>query len=790
MKFLKKALRVLLILIVAIGIGLWLFTNSLKPDYNGTLSLNNLKNTVEVYYDDYGIPHIYAENELDAQRALGYVHAQDRLWQMELIRRIAAGRLSEVFGEQMIKNDMFFSSLGIEEAAATTIKNLDKDGEVYQLTTAYLDGINQYIENGPKPLEFYLVGLEKEKYTLKDVYNVIGYMSFSFAHAHKTDPVLTEVKEKLGSTYLKELGIDIDSTSTVIRSEVKSADFSVVAKEVAAVFEKLPIPSFIGSNSWVIGPEKTKNGKVIFANDPHIGFSQPAIWYQAHMVTPDYEMYGYHLALTPFPLLGHNRQYAYGLTMFPVDDLDFYYEDELSSDPQKYQTPEGVKPYEIQKKRINVKGQEPVAYDLRVSDHGPIVNDVFDQVKNERSVSMDWIYTKFENKMLHVAYTMSHANSLQTFQKAPETIHAPGLNVMYGDADGNIAWYASAKIRRYKDGVNSKLILSAKDSDTISYLNFDKNPKAINPSWHYVYSANNQPDSINGIFYPGYYQPDDRAKRIEQLLEGKSDFTKNDVMSMINDVTSSTTPTLMREVFNAIDSSDLTKQEKEAVDMLQKWDGTYAIDQVAPTIYSRFLYEFLQNTYRDEMGETFFTFLNTSQQKKVVRQQMMRDSSVWWDNVETKNTVEDKKAIVTKSIKNSVAFLNQQLGRDIQAWTWNKVHTLEHPHPMGQVEALRNYFNVGPFEVNGGKEVINNLAFKLDSTGFYKVNSGPSTRRVIDFSDVENSMSISPTGQSGNLLSDYYKDQAKKYVDGDFVRMEMNKKRIQQSKNKLVFKME
>ena len=789
MRILKKILRILAVLAILVALSSWFITRSLRPDYNGTLNLTNLENEVEVYFDDYGIPHIYAQNEHDARRALGYVHAQDRLWQMELIRRIAAGRLSELFGDKMLRNDKFFSSLGIEEAAEKTIQNLDTTSEAYTLAMAYLDGVNQFIKEGPTPVEYYLIGLEKEAFTLKDVYNVIGYMGFSFAIAHKTEPVLTEIKEKLGAAYLAELGVEIDSTTTLIRNEKNPIFESRLAQAVNEIYENLPVPPFIGSNSWVLGPEKTKNGKVIFANDPHIAFSQPAVWYQSHIVTPDYEIYGYNLALTPFPLLGHNRDYAYGLTMFANDDLDFYFEEDANAEGTQYKTPEGPKDYETLKKSIKVKDGETVTYDLRVSRHGPIVNDVIEQINDDRPIAMDWVYTNYQNKMLEVSYQMSHAKSLSEFRMAASMIHAPGLNVMYGDAQDNIAWFASGRLHKFKPGINSKLILNGNsDDDQKVYLDFDENPQAINPSWNYVYSANNQPDSIAGILYPGYYQPEDRAKRIVNILEAKDDFTKEDIMTMINDVTSSMTPVMVDRAFAELPVDGLTDTEKQALDYLQAWDGNYNVESVAPTIYNRFLYEWLENTYKDEMGDTFFTYLNTSQQKKVAANQMARTVSVWWDDVSTPNKVESKQDIVLNSLREALEFLSAQLGDDLSAWTWNRVHTIEHPHPMGQVQSLRSYFNVGPFEINGGKEVINNLSFNLDSTGYYKVRSGPSTRRVIDFSNIEASMSISPTGQSGNPLSNHYRDQAQKYVDGDFVPMLMNKERITQSQNKLTLK--
>jgi penicillin amidase len=785
---LKKTLIILAVILVLLLLSGFIFTNSLKPTYNGKLSLTSLKNEVEVYYDAYGVPHIYAQNEIDARRTLGYVHAQDRLWQMELIRRIAAGRLSEMFGEKLIKTDKFFSGLGIEEASEETIQQLDKNSEAYQLAISYLDGINQYIKNGSTPIEFYLLGIEKEAYTLKDMYNVFGYMSFSFAIAHKTDPLLTEIKEKLGIEYLKELNIPINENTAIIKNEKNPVLESRFAEAVNEIFEQLPISPFIGSNSWVIGADKTKNGKVIFANDPHIGFAQPSVWYESHIKTPDYEIYGYNLALTPFPLLGHNRKYAYGLTMFENDDVDFYFEENNPENDKEYKTLTGFEPYNIIKKEIQVKDAKSISYDIKVSQHGPVMNDIIEHINDERPMAMDWIYTKFPNEMLDASYTMSHAGSLNEFRHGASMIHAPGLNVMYGDADDNIAWFASAKLYKFKNDINSKLILNGKGKDDQKeYLEFSENPQAINPSWNYVYSANNQPDSISGILYPGYYLPEDRAKRIVNLLEAKNDFSKEDVMQMINDVTSQVTPLVVQEVLESITMIQFSDNEKLAMYILQNWDGNYNSESIAPTIYNRFLYEFLVNTYKDEMGRAFDQFINTPVQKKNVAVQMAKTSSVWWDDVNTPSIKEIRQDILARSIKNAISFLETQLGNDLENWTWNKVHTVEYKHSIGEVPYLRKYFNVGPFEVKGGNEVINNQLFKLDSTGYYKVHSGPSTRRVIDFSDIEKSVSILPTGQSGNPLSDHYKDQAEKYNKGEFVPMLLNHNEIKKSNNKVIF---
>ncbi len=790
MKRFKKILKVILIIVILLVAGIWLYTRTLHPTYDGELELAHLNDEVTVYFDDYGVPHINAKNQTDAYRALGYVHAQDRLWQMELIRRIAPGRLSEVLGEKLVEVDMFFSGLGITEDANKAIAKLDKNDKPYQYTKAYLDGINQFIENGPTPVEFLLLGVKKEKYTIEDVYNVFGYMSFSFAMAQKTDPLLTEIKEKLGVEYLKELDIPIYEDTAILKNEKNPELKAATAKALSKIYENLPVSPFIGSNSWVIGADKTKNGKVIFANDPHIGFSQPSVWYQSHIKTPDYEMYGYNLALTPFALLGHNRNYAYGLTMFENDDIDFYFEENNPENENEYKTPTGYQKYELLRKTIKIKDKPDTTFQVKVSQHGPIMNDLLNEVRSERPVAMQWIYTKLDNRILDVAYQMSHAGSLDDFKVGASLLHAPGLNIMYGDANNNIAWFASGKLYKYRDSLNTKLILNGADGkdEILEYLDFEQNPQAINPNWNYVYSANNQPDSIAGILYPGYYLPEDRGYRIEQLLEEKNDWTSEDVQKMIFDVTS---PIVVKNIENmvaSLDTNDFSENEQKALETLNEWNGEYAKEKNAPTIYTRFLYEFLKSTYKDEMGDAFPEFLSTHLMKKVIAVQLARGESVWWDDVTT-DQKETKKEIIQTSFKNTVAFLEKQLGANVVDWSWNKVASVEHGHALAAGgEMLRNTFNVGPFNMDGGNEVINNQLFKLDSTGYYKVHAGPSTRRVIDFSNVENSMSILPTGQSGNVFSDHYDDQAQKYLNGEFVKMLLNKEEIEKSKNVLIFR--
>ena len=792
MKLIKKIGIFLALLMVLICVAAWLYAKSLHPTYAGEINIENTSENVTIYFDDLGVPHINAKNQKDAYVALGYVHAQDRLWQMELIRRIAAGRLAEVFGEELIKTDKLFSGLGIEEASAKTIANLDKNTPAYTMAMAYLDGINQYIENGTTPIEFSLVGLAQEKYTLKDMYNVFGYMAFSFAIAHKTDPMLNEVKEKLGSAYFNELIGAENQNLTLIKNEKNAEITGAFSQAMQQLTEVLPIAPFIGSNSWVIGADKTKNGKVIFANDPHIGYSQPSVWYQAHIKTPDYEMYGFHLALMPFPLLGHNKEYAYGLTMFENDDVDFYIEQNNPINSKQYVYKEAYQDYQFIEKRLKVKDAPDSVYTIKVTKHGPLMNGIIAHLEDTRPIAMQWIYTKLDNKILDVAYEISHAKNLSEFRSGASKLHAPGLNMMYGDAKNNIAWFASGRLYKHNRDLYTKTFLdgASGEDEITSYIDFNNNPQAINPTSNYVYSANNQPDSIAGMLYPGYYLSQDRAKRIVDLVAPKNNWTQKDVAEMLLDNTSPTAPKVVQSFMQSLDKSNLSPSELKVVDILKEWKGNYDLEEIGPVVYNRFVYEFQKNTFADELGKGFNQFANTPFIEKVLPVQAAKIRSVWWDNVTTKDTQETKQDIVTTSFKNAYTFIEDQLGSNVEDWKWKRVISVEHKHAIGEVAALRSFFNVGPFVTAGGDQVLNNQIYDLDSTGYYKVKAGPSTRRIVDFSDVENSLAIIPTGQSGRVFSEHYKDQAEKYLKGDFVKMKLNTSEIRQSEHVLILKAE
>lgn len=791
MKLLRKTILILLSLIIIVITVIYIYLQSLKPQYSGELKLSGLKQEAEVFFDTYGIPHIYAKNEEDAFFALGYVHAQDRLFQMEMLRRVGSGRLAEILGKELLDIDRFFRTLGIAEHAKESEKLfMNGSSEPYQkLALAYLDGINQYLEKGKTPLEFALIGIPKEKFTPLDLYLISGYMSYSFSLTLRTEPLVTRIRQKFGEKHLKDLVPGWSSETLKIPTD-KTAALSLPKKGEASfshILDLLPVPPWLGSNSWVLGPQKTKSGKVLFCNDTHIGYAQPSVWYEAHVECPELSLYGNFLAGFPFPLVGHNKYAAIGLTMFENDDMDLFREKHNPENPEQVWANDHWENMQVREEIIKVKNEKDTVINVKATRHGPVMNDAVKDIASSETepISAWWIFTKFPAQTLQASYLFSHAKKMDDVRLAASLVHAPGLNVMYGDADGNIAWWAAAKIVKRPPSVNPLLILdgASGNDEPLGYYDFSENPRSENPASGFVYSANTQPDSMpDGSSCPGYYVPEHRKQCIIQHLSSDKKWDTEEMKSMITEVVSTVYPEWSKEILNNISAEELEKYPnfKQVSKELTEWNGDHQAGDIAPVIFYKLLYRVLENSMMDEFGEEDFnSFLLTHQLKTMLPGFIYNDTSFWWDNIHTKELAENRKMIYTRSVITSIEQLEKQLGTDVSQWKWEKVHTIEHVHPIGRKEPFNKIFNVGPYPVRGGNEVINNIGFTLSADGEYKAKFGPAMRRIIDFGDIENSWSILPTGQSGNLMSDHYNDQAKMYNEGIFRKQMMNRAEIE-----------
>jgi len=642
---------------------------------------------------------------------------------------------------------------------------------------------------GPTPPEFLLLGIPKVKFSVEDIYLITGYMSFSFAEALRTDPILDKIASNLGNDYLDAL--DWGKQSPLQQDSVMGPEPDSLVKTdnglahfVDHVFNILPIGPWLGSNGWAIAPSKSLSGEVLFANDTHIGYQQPAVWYEAHMEYPGFSLYGNYLAGMPFPLVGHNKDITWGLTMFENDDMNLYREKTDGNFPGKYNYKGVWENFLVREETIKIKNVPDTVISIRESVHGPVINDVVNQLDSTENepIALWWTYTRFPATALQVTFDLAHSVNIEDARKAASRVSAPGLNIIYGDKQGNIAIWSAAKLPIYKPGMNTKIILNGAtgEDDIQGYHDFEKNPRVENPEEGFVYSANQQPTNID-YSLPGYYAPNDRANRIYKLLSEKDKWSLDDLKKINTDVISNTHPVNAEIILNALTADSvlhLSQAHRTAALCLKRWNGSHALKDTAPTIYYKLLSNILELTMKDELGTADYnTIVNTHLIKNSYTSLLMNDSTRWWDNILTKDITESRVMIFSAAYRKTIADIQLTSG-DMNNWSWGGFHTVEHVHPVGKKSPLDKIFNVGPFPVKGGIETINNAGFPLNTTEKFHVAYGAAMRILIDLNDMDNGFSVLPTGQSGHVRSPYYNDQAHLHINGEFRPMMMDKDEI------------
>ncbi len=787
----KIALYLLLgVLLACTGGGLW-YISSKQPQRSGELALSRLTAPVSVRYDEYGIPHILASNEADLYRALGYVHAQDRLFQMEMVRRLAQGELAEILGVKLIKVDKLFRTLGLRAHAIKTVAAMDLQSPAILAQSAYLDGVNQFQTSHPAPIEFDILGIPKRPFTLQDTVAVSGYLAYSFAAAFKTEPLLTYVRDELGDAYLSifdldwnPLGVLEKAPATALlrpaqhQAPATTPDWSALnqlAQASQQAQDLAGVPLFEGSNAWAVSGTRTSSGKPLLAGDPHIGFALPSVWYEAHLSMPGFELYGNFQALNASALLGHNQQFGWSLTMFQNDDLDLIAEKVNPQNANQVwangQWVDLVSSEEI----IKVKGGKFIKLQLQRSPHGPIISQAFrDPLGNTAGsapVAMWWTFLETDNPILQAFYDLNRANTLAKAREAASLIHAPGLNVVWANAAGDIGWWAAAKLPVRPLNVNPAFILDggSSEADKLGFYRFIDNPHEENPVRGYIVSANHQPISTSGMPIPGYYNLHDRAQALEDRLgNDKLQWNKLNAESLQLSTQTRYFWRVLEPLMADLSAVVRDPLERSVFDSLAQWDGQYSVNNIPPTVFTQFLYELTKAAMADELDPAQFTNLLGTRALDLALPRLAADEHApWWDNVKTAK-IETRRDIVRLAWDASMKHLRATLGKSPNDWGWGQAHTVTHAHPLAAQKPLDWVFNVGPFPAPGSHEVPNNLSAPIGPAP-WAVTYGPSTRRIIDFANPGKAQSINPVGQSGVLFDPHYSDQAAAYVIGGYL---------------------
>ncbi|AGX86445.1 penicillin acylase family protein [Candidatus Symbiobacter mobilis] len=769
-------LAVLVSAIVAVVVAVYAYLGGKMPQRAGHQTLPGLLKPVEIRYDERGIPHIHAENQADLYRALGYVHAQDRLFQMEMARRLARGELSEILGPTWIRTDRLYRTLGLRENAEQVVAGLDRQHPAVLAQLAYLDGVNQFQSSHPAPMEFDWLGIPKREFTLVDTMAVWGSLAFAHAVSFQTAPVLTYIRDNLGAAYLQVFDLEWNPMGVLRKPEPEDASaarwtaWSQLAGMARETQEKLGW--FEGSNGWVIAGERTESGAPLLAGDPHMGYALPSQWYEAHLSAPGFELHGHFHALMAHALLGHNSHFAWTLTMFQNDDMDLIREAIHPENPDQVWFRDGWVDMPVREEVIVVKGANPVTVDVQRSPHGPLVTSALPgQAPENTALSMWWTYWEAENQLLHAYHELNRADTLAKARAAASKIHAPGVHILWANADGDIGWWAAARLPIRPLEVQPAFVLDGTDgsAEKLGFYRFEDNPQEENPPRGYILSANQQPTSVSGVPIPGYYSPPDRARVLDDKLLDESlawNLVKTQELQM---GTQSVYPLrvlhpLLEELYEVVQDP----LERSVLDSLSQWNGDYSTLNIPPTVYSQFTFELVRAAMADELGPEMFALLRQTRALDHALPKLAEDAeSPWWDDHRTPET-ETRADIIAKAWRASSAHLRKVLGKSPNGWGWGMAHTITFAHPLADIVPMGRWLNVGPFSAPGGREVPNQMATPIGPAP-WKVSIGPSTRRVVDFGERTRAVDLLSVGQSGVWSDRHYADQAAAFVVGGYM---------------------
>ena len=773
----KKILTGVVIVLFAAVAGLLIFINIFSkkglPDYNQNISIPGLEHKVTVYRDKYAVPHIYAENEHDLYLATGYCMAQDRMWQMDLIRRGTMGQLSEIFGEKMLKADILFRTLDISQKSKMVLGKISEEFSGY--LDAYAQGVNYYIEEhkGNFPLEYNILGYTPDKWEPLHTLNLIGYMAWDLAGGWDSEIVIHNLEKKLGTALIEEITPKFDKHSPIFPDYVKADLIDKLYKDFVLskdTISHLGVQILKASNNWAVSGAKSTTQQPILANDMHLGLNSPGIWLQMHQnIKGKLNVTGVALPGAPFIICGHNDNIAWGMTNVMVDNLDFFVEKINPDNPDEYLYKDEWKKIRTKKEIIKIKGKDSKEIDIRYTVHGPIVSELKEDIK-DLVISAKWQGFEYSNELWGV-YLLNKAENFDDFKTAAKEFIAVSQNIVYADTKGNIGLVCAAgiPIRPSNDGTKVQPGWTG-EHEWKGVVPFDERPISYNPVSGFVSSANyntaqNFPYYINKWGFCGPY----RLDRINEILKSKDKFSVEDMKSMQTDMKSKFPELLINEILSeAAKKPDLTRLEKEALSILKAWDFSMDAKSSASAIFENFKLYFIENTFRDQMGDDLYQgYIKNKHAVGFAVEQIWNTDSQWFDNINTdkKETFTD---IIQKSFSDSIAKLEKELGAKIDSWEWGKMHTFTLNHPLGSVKILDMVFNLnkGPYELGGSIHTIPQYAYDFKKP--FKVNHGPSQRHVYDTSQWDNSFSVIPTGNSGIPASKHYCDQTQLYVNGKF----------------------
>jgi penicillin amidase len=788
MKILKRVITILLLVVVLALVAGTIFLNRVKtravPDYNARVDLERLLAPVTVYRDSLGVPHVYAANEEDLYRTVGYLMAQDRLWQMDLMRRITTGRLSEVLDPTLVDADLLFRALDFPGKSRKVLA--ETDAEILSCLEAFSDGVNQFITRNQNKLsfEFTLLGYKPDPWEPIHTVNMIGYMAWDLSSGWNTDMALFKTQQVLSDTLFRELLPEMHFQSIPVFPDfMRSADdleLQSAMEEAIGVIEKYGLQVFQASNNWAVAGQKSETGMPIMANDMHLGLMSPGIWYQMHhVIEGKLNVTGVVLPGAPYVIAGHNEDIAWGMTNVTVDDLDFYLETINPSDSNQYLLDGKWVDMRIVEEEIGVKGlKEPIKRIIRFTHRGPVVSS-FKGVKDQ-VISIRWQGNEFSNEARSV-YLLNRAENWDDFRDAVRTFNSVSQNIVYADRAGNIGLQTSAGIPIRREGGTPVYPGDTSLYDWQGQVPFEELPYSYNPECGYVSSANNKTAGAAYPYYIGsWFSLPNRIGRIREMLEEKEVLGTEDFKRMQRDQQSHKAMKLTPVYLDALEGQ-VDGVEAAALEQLVSWDYDMHSSSSAALIFEIMWIELCRAMCQDELGDTHFNLLvsNNIILRNLVNKVRITGESLWCDDVNTPGRVETFQDNIRSAFRHTVDTLTSMYGDDPSAWEWGKLHQVALMHPLGGVNVVEKIFKVnrGPYPIGGSYHTVCPYSYPVGSS--FVANHGASERHIFHTSDWDRSWSVIPTGTSGVPASPHYLDQTPLYLNNQFHRDHFSREAVE-----------
>ena len=800
------------------------------PVTDGQFNVEGLQDRVEVYRGEHGIPHIFASNEHDLYFVQGYVHAQDRFWQMDFQRHASSGRLSEMLGTATLETDVFLRTMGWQRIAIEELQTLD--ARTLAALEAYSAGVNAYIEgrsNLELSFEYLFLSLLNGDYEPEPweplhtmtwakamAWDLRSNMGTEIERAVLLKTLTQEQVDALYPEYPDEAPLIVpdfvdannragleDFEGAVRASEGQWSEALEVAGERFAQLDALLGTGGgvgIGSNSWAVSGALSETGLPLLANDPHLGVGLPSIWYQNSLhcrpVSADcsLEVSGVSFVGAPGVVIGHNANIAWGFTNAGPDVMDLYLIKVNPENDRQYELNGEWVDMEIVTELIAVDGQEPVALDVRITQFGPIISDSYGplqefgeeagmDVPEDYAVALRWTALD-PNHTLAAVIGMNFASDFDEFREATREFAVPAQNLLYADVAGNIGYQLPGNIPVRAAGDGRYPVPGWTDEYAwTGFIPFEEMPFTLNPESGFIVTANNA--IVSGDFE--YHLADSwaygyRAQRILDLLaEYGGSFSVEDFRRMQADNMSP----LAADLTSYLEDLEVDGEAAEVVAMLSAWDGQQEVDSAEAAIFNVIWKQLLAATFHDELPEDYWPG-GGGRWMTLMGQLLEEESNAWWDDIRTEGKHEERDDILLAALEAALEEIGERQGANSENWRWGDLHSLSFEHQvMNSFPLIKRMFNRGPFELPGGTAIVNANSWDADA-GEYVVTALPSHRMVIDLSNFQNSLQIHNMGQSGHAYHPNYVDMTPLWGAGENLTMQWDLEAIQANASSLL----